>query len=120
MTRDNCSEADLCTAYDWYNDGYCDPCQLLGGTADPDCEASCGFDTVCMNYFESDHHVWLCDDLGFTDPDCGTCGNGAIEGFEDCDTDNLNGWTCEELNFVGGTITCRIDCALDYNGCIAE
>lgn len=46
------------------------------------------------------------------------CGDGVIEGGEECEGDNLNGETCESLGYAGGTLTCDIACSFDTSGCI--
>ncbi len=43
---------------------------------------------------------------------CSICGDGIIDGDEECDSDNLGGAGC----IAGGTIRC-IDCKLDRTGC---
>lgn len=43
-----------------------------------------------------------------------SCGNGTIEGSEQCDGGNLNGATCSGCN---GTPTCTSTCTLDYSSC---
>ena len=46
------------------------------------------------------------------------CGNGLIDGTEQCDGINLRGESCETQGFVGGTLGCAADCtAFDVNGC---
>jgi hypothetical protein len=47
-----------------------------------------------------------------------TCGNGALDGSEVCDGDELDGATCLSEGFDVGTLACRADC-LDYDrtGC---
>lgn len=47
------------------------------------------------------------------------CGNGVIDGGETCDGTNLNGRTCESLEFAGGTLSCDGACKLDTSACIA-
>lgn len=49
----------------------------------------------------------------------GTCGNGTIEGGEDCDGVDLGGQTCQSQGFGGGTLGCRSDCRFDTSGCVA-
>jgi hypothetical protein len=57
------------------------------------------------------------------DPDTSTgpiddCGNGAIDGDEVCDGDELAGATCLSEGFDEGTLACRADCAdYDRSGC---
>jgi hypothetical protein len=46
------------------------------------------------------------------------CGNGLIDGSEQCDGINLRGESCETQGFVGGTLGCAADCtAFDISGC---
>jgi subtilisin-like proprotein convertase family protein len=47
----------------------------------------------------------------------GGCGNGTIDPGEDCDSDDLDGATCESEGFVGGTLACSDTCTLDTSGC---
>ncbi len=46
------------------------------------------------------------------------CGNGAIDGTEQCDGANLNGFTCEALGNAGGTLQCDpVTCTFDTQLC---
>ena len=45
------------------------------------------------------------------------CGNGVIDGNEQCDGGNLNGNTCQQLGFDGGTLSCTAGCMLNTSGC---
>ena len=45
------------------------------------------------------------------------CGNGIIEGGEDCEGDDLGGATCESLGYGPGTLSCDIACSFDTSGC---
>lgn len=45
------------------------------------------------------------------------CGDGRIEGIEECDGPNLGGVTCESLGFASGTVEC-FECALLTGGCL--
>jgi len=51
----------------------------------------------------------------------GACGDGVVNGVEDCDGDDLADQTCESLNlgFVGGALTCGPACSFDASGCLA-
>jgi hypothetical protein len=49
----------------------------------------------------------------------GGCGNGAIDGGEQCDGSALAGNTCQSLGFDGGGLSCRSDCTLNTSGCYA-
>lgn len=45
------------------------------------------------------------------------CGNGRLEGDEQCDGEDLGGVTCESLGYLGGTLVCGPGCTLDERGC---
>lgn len=46
------------------------------------------------------------------------CGNGVIDGTEQCDGANLNGFTCEALGNAGGTLQCDpVTCTFDTQLC---
>ena len=45
------------------------------------------------------------------------CGDGIIEGREDCEGEDLNGQTCESLGYGGGELTCDIACSFDTSDC---
>lgn len=45
------------------------------------------------------------------------CGNGVIEGTEECDGADLDGATCESRNFDSGTLACTGGCAFDESDC---
>jgi hypothetical protein len=48
------------------------------------------------------------------------CGNGVIEGGEQCDFNNLNGQTCQTQGFVAGQLSCTTStCVFDTSGCFA-
>lgn len=46
------------------------------------------------------------------------CGDGVIEGPEDCEREDLNGETCESLGYQSGTLSCDIACDFDTSGCV--
>lgn len=48
------------------------------------------------------------------------CGDGQIEGMEECEGPDLDGQTCETLGFSGGTLTCTAGCLFDKTGCTSE
>jgi len=45
------------------------------------------------------------------------CGNGIIEGGENCEGDNLNNQTCLSLGYGPGNLTCDIACSFDTFNC---
>ncbi|MFH1438447.1 MAG: DUF4215 domain-containing protein [Pseudomonadota bacterium] len=47
------------------------------------------------------------------------CGNRLLEPGEDCDSDLLQGETCESLGYAGGVLHCTATCRLDASDCIA-
>jgi len=49
-----------------------------------------------------------------------SCGNGALDPGEQCDGQNLTGFTCETLPgfaFTGGDLSCSADCTMDTSAC---
>jgi hypothetical protein len=53
-----------------------------------------------------------------TGPIVGGCGNGALDMNEQCDGQNLNGFTCESLGNTGGTLLCDpVTCTFDTSMC---
>jgi hypothetical protein len=69
-----------------------------GGTLS--CTASCTFDASACTGGQDD------------------CGNGTIDDGEDCDSGDLDGWTCEDEGFDGGTLACDDEnCEFDVSGC---
>ncbi len=87
-----CTITDLCEAWDWYSDLYCDPCEIMGGHEDPDC-ASCG-DGFAAND-ETGAALW-----------------------EDCDTNDVHGYVCTDAGFSSGTLKCDEMCQYDFNSCV--
>lgn len=58
--------------------------------------------------------------IGCSDDDSGAqCGNGVMEGSEECDGDDLGTQTCTNIpgNFTGGTLGCSDYCMLDTSQC---
>src|SRR5207249_1162614 len=45
------------------------------------------------------------------------CGNGVINGREECDGADLGGRTCATLGFTGGTLGCTSACRLSTRSC---
>jgi hypothetical protein len=45
------------------------------------------------------------------------CGNGVVEGDEECDGQQLAGATCGTLNLGSGELACTADCTFDAAGC---
>lgn len=56
--------------------------------------------------------------VGFDD-DGGVCGDGVIQGTEQCDGSNLGGSTCSALGFTGGSLSCDTGCRFNTSACTA-
>lgn len=114
-----CGVRDYCTANDKYGNGECDPCDILGGQRDPDCDEVCGADGTCADRFDTLTNTWTCRRLGKTDPDCGECGNDVTDGNELCDGRAFAGGkiTCSDYGFLGGDLACKSDCSPDFGAC---
>ncbi len=61
------------------------------------------------------------EDTTTEDTGPGGCGNGVIDDGEQCDGGNLNGFTCTDLGYAGGTLACDpVTCTYDASGCTAD
>ncbi|HOE82652.1 MAG TPA: hypothetical protein PK329_06805, partial [Myxococcota bacterium] len=77
-------------------------CVTLGfGGGELGCSSLCRFDTS-----------------GCTAPPA-DCGNGKIDGYEQCDGSNFNGHTCKTHGFGGGELSCTSACRFDMSACTA-
>lgn len=116
----DCSQGDdVCAALGWYNDGECQPCHLLGGIRDADCDVACGADGSCLDRMVAG--VWACGSAGLVDPDCGLCGDGFRTGNERCDGSVPSSVTCEDFGYARGELTtCTGACVPDFTSCLAE
>lgn len=47
----------------------------------------------------------------------GSCGNGVIDGIEECDGSALGGASCSGNGCTGGTVSCTPACTLDFSAC---
>lgn len=48
------------------------------------------------------------------------CGNGKVDGSDQCDKTDMGGKTCADLpNFLGGALKCKVDCTFDTSECAA-
>ncbi|MEE8410825.1 MAG: hypothetical protein V3T05_14590, partial [Myxococcota bacterium] len=111
-------DPDICTALGWYNDGFCDPCAIWGGSPDTaDCTAACASDGSCGDYWFNGE--WACaSETTLADPDCGTCGNSSLDGAEYCDGTDLGANPdCTDWGYTGGVLTCLSDCEPDFRAC---
>ncbi len=58
-----------------------------------------------------------CQSLNSTGSSTIVCGNGIIEGTEECDGTNLNEKTCTSFGYTGGALTCTSGCLLNKTLC---
>lgn len=47
----------------------------------------------------------------------GICGDGNVDGAEECDGSGLNGYSCSALGFSGGNLNCSSSCDFDTSSC---
>lgn len=47
------------------------------------------------------------------------CGNGVVDGSDQCESIDLDGQSCASLGFAGGTLACTAGCAFDTSACAA-
>ena len=45
------------------------------------------------------------------------CGNGILEGGEECDNSDFNGYTCANYGHDTGSLACNVDCTVDSSNC---
>ena len=49
-----------------------------------------------------------------------TCNNGVVESGEQCDGAALNGQTCQNRGYTGGTLSCNANCTFNVSACTSE
>ncbi len=88
-------------------DGNCDADETCAGClADCDGEqAECADDMICK----------FGECVGVEIPDI--CGDGVVNGFEECDGSDLNGASCTSLGYDAGALACGDDCTFDTSDC---
>jgi hypothetical protein len=47
----------------------------------------------------------------------GSCGDGVLDGPDECEGEDLDGSSCAELGFYTGDLVCRADCSFDSSSC---
>ena len=113
----DCSEAP-CEGMTW-----CDPdtSLCLPGCADEfSCEGqnqTCNLEThECECYPDYELCGGVC--IYYSEPCEDDCGNNSVDNGEACDGNDLNGYTCQDFGFLGGTLECTPDCSdFDQSNC---
>jgi len=59
-------------------------------------------------------------DIGTVTVTVYNCGNGVVEGSEQCDDSDLDGQTCITQGFTSGTLSCTASCTFDTSACNSE
>jgi len=99
--------------------GLLDPgeaCDLTAEDGGVPPEVTCGSVGLLPGVVVCDEHCQL-DYIGCSQP-AGTCGNGLLDGGEQCEDRDLGGKTCEDRFFFGGgTLRCYPDCTFDTSAC---
>lgn len=90
------------------------------------CLPGCAFDSQCDDGFVCNlvSHTCgcaddeqLCNDVCIPDwEECQTCGNGIIEGSEECDGAALGGQSCMSFGYLSGTLSCT-NCSFNTANC---
>jgi len=91
---------EACDGTDLGGQETCDSFAGYTGTEAVSCMATCAL-----------HDLRLCLDTP------SSCGNGGIQGDEQCDDPDLNNQSCTSLGFSDGTLTCNGNCSFDVTGC---
>ena len=103
-------------------------CETLGyNSGTLGCTEGCRFDDsgctlveFCDNGLDDDGDGDAdCDDADCFDDvvACPRCGDGIINGDDQCEGEDLGGATCETLGYNTGTLACGADCSFDETGC---
>ncbi len=106
-----------------YDDSGCHVCGDRQIDPGEDCDTlpmdGKGLWTTCEELFGRNFsgEVVCGDDCTMDTSMCFECGNGVIEGLEDCDGARLGGTTCEDLGEPPGTLGCTEQCTFDPSGC---
>lgn len=109
-----------CTSNCLFDFRGCEGTPVCGnGTRDPgeDCDGSDFGSATCLSVAGHSSGALLCTATCTIDSTlCHTCGNGAVEGSEECDQ-TVGGETCTSRGHTGGTLACGDDCRFDEEGC---
>jgi hypothetical protein len=120
----------LCTLSCTFDTGLCTPAAGCGdGAADPgeECDGSDLNDATCTSFnspkgTKYTGGILACTpDCAYDESDCTWCGNGKVDDTEQCEGNNLGGFTCTDLGFSSGTLKCSATtCAYDTSSCAGD
>jgi hypothetical protein len=54
------------------------------------------------------------------DPRIRSCGDGVLQGGEECDGSNFGGLSCARLGFDSGSLSCTANCRIDSRACFTD
>jgi hypothetical protein len=109
--------------------GGCTPPSETCNGADDDCDGACddGVGSCCAGStadcatlgmgFSSGTATCRSDCSGYDTSTCSLCGNGTIDGSEECDDPDYDGATCESIGAGSGTLGCTSLCTYDTSSC---
>ena len=89
-----------------------------GNTTSRDgCSATCAVEWICGDGECTADFGETCERCNIDC--CPSCGNGIVQpaAGERCDTDELNGRTCEFFGYTGGELRCTSFCDFDFSNC---
>lgn len=110
---------DGCVAVDTTNcdSSYCDGIELEEGEL---CDGNLFGGATCesLGFHSGDLQCVNCTE--YDTSGCAICGNGVVEGSEECDEQDLSEATCTTLDpLLGGDLACQADCTYDTSACVA-
>ena len=83
-----------------------------------DCEKDFPVEVGCDFFGFQQGEVSCSAQCQFDTADCSTCGDGAVDGREQCDGDNLDEGTCSSvIGLPGGDLHCTSQCRFDTSEC---
>ena len=115
---DDCSTLDVSGCQEF--GGPCCSADLTPGCDDAQCTADvCAAQPFCCEVAWDAGCVMAADALCAAVCNApGTCGNGLVDAVdEECDELALDGASCQDFGFDGGTLGCNGDCTLNPSGC---
>ncbi len=113
-----------CNANCTFNENLCYQASCGDGVLDPgeQCDSGNLNDATCVTLGYTGGTLSCNTNCTYNTSNCTTsvenCGNGTVEGGEQCDGTNLDGKTCQLLGFSwGGTLSCNSSCQFNTSQC---